>query len=496
MRDSRTIATRIVAIYALAGLTWIYGTDALAGLLPQPYADAVQPIKGSLFIAATAIGLYVLIERVANRFVSEATGARAMERLLSQVVGRMPVGIIITTADSRVTFLNASAEEMLGVITLDVATHCVDEVMGRGMADTAALLGQVMRTGESEILPIAGPTEEPRYVVAQAAHIDPDSKAAGWVIAFTEVTHKQASIAQLERMAEGYRVLAAIGESCTRVDDEVELVARVAEIAAESELFHSAWAVWIDRASQRHREVASPGMGERSREIASVLVEDDVERLLGMERVGEDASPVAIANDIAGDPSNPFNAAAEKDGVRSAATIRVDSGAGPFGLITMFASEPGAFGVEDVEMLTRAADEVSFACGRLFLERHRLSAEEELHDSEQAYRMLFQHHPAPMWVYDMDTLGFLAVNDAAVAKYGFSREQFLGMTIADIRPKDDVPALLLNIGNVRDGFEDAGVWAHRDIRGREFPVHIYSHTIEWAGHPAELVMAMEVARFE
>ena len=56
--------------------------------------------------------------------------------------------------------------------------------------------------------------------------------------------------------------------------------------------------------------------------------------------------------------------------------------------------------------------------------------------------MLFEASPMPMWVYDAETLAFLAVNDAAVRHYGYSRDEFLAMTIKDIRPPEDVPAML------------------------------------------------------
>ena len=63
-------------------------------------------------------------------------------------------------------------------------------------------------------------------------------------------------------------------------------------------------------------------------------------------------------------------------------------------------------------------------------------------DSGLGYQLLFDSNPAPMWVYDFDTLRFLAVNDAALEHYGYTRDEFLGMTIADIRPADDIPRLL------------------------------------------------------
>lgn len=57
--------------------------------------------------------------------------------------------------------------------------------------------------------------------------------------------------------------------------------------------------------------------------------------------------------------------------------------------------------------------------------------------SESQYRLLFESNPLPMWVYDVDSLRFLAVNAAAIHQYGYSEREFLGMTIADIRPSED-----------------------------------------------------------
>ena len=54
------------------------------------------------------------------------------------------------------------------------------------------------------------------------------------------------------------------------------------------------------------------------------------------------------------------------------------------------------------------------------------------------FEQLFHANPQPMWIYDVETLAFLAVNDAAVERYGWSREEFLGMSIRDIRPQHDV----------------------------------------------------------
>jgi len=119
-------------------------------------------------------------------------------------------------------------------------------------------------------------------------------------------------------------------------------------------------------------------------------------------------------------------------------------------------------------------------------------AEAALRASENRYRQLFESNPQPMWVYDLESLAFLAVNDAAVRNYGYSQEEFLRMTIADIRPAEDVDRLLVNIAAVTEGIDEAGLWRHRKKDGTLIEVEITSHTLEFAGRRAEVVLAHDV----
>jgi len=122
----------------------------------------------------------------------------------------------------------------------------------------------------------------------------------------------------------------------------------------------------------------------------------------------------------------------------------------------------------------------------------RQRTENQVRASEERYRHLFEANPHPMWVFDRETLGFLAVNDAAVAKYGHSRDEFLARTLKDIRPDQDVPTLLAKIAADTDGFDDAGVWRHRLKDGRVIRVRIASHTLTFDGRRAEVVLAQDV----
>lgn len=106
--------------------------------------------------------------------------------------------------------------------------------------------------------------------------------------------------------------------------------------------------------------------------------------------------------------------------------------------------------------------------------------------------LFFRQHPEPMWVFDTETLRFLDVNQAAIDHYGYSRDAFLAMTIADIRPAEDVPRLIDNLRQDTGGRDTAGVWRHRTQSGAIIHVRITSFGCEFEGRSAEIVSAIDV----
>jgi len=154
-------------------------------------------------------------------------------------------------------------------------------------------------------------------------------------------------------------------------------------------------------------------------------------------------------------------------------------------LVVQAYTEGVRYGEEERDVLSYVSEQIAMA-----IERKR--SEEAQRQSEERYRMLFESNPTPMWVYDLETLAFLAVNDMAVAQYGYSREEFLSMSITEIRPPETIPALIAAVREPREQISYSGIWRHRTKTGRLLDVEITSHTMPWGGRPAVLVMATDV----
>jgi len=122
----------------------------------------------------------------------------------------------------------------------------------------------------------------------------------------------------------------------------------------------------------------------------------------------------------------------------------------------------------------------------------RKRAETALRESEARYRLLFENNPLPMWLYDLETLRFLAVNDSAVQQYGYAREEFLRMTIKQIRPEEDIPALLKSVAEDRNATTSNSQWRHRRKDGSIVHVEIISRPLTFGGRQARLVLASDV----
>jgi PAS domain S-box-containing protein len=113
-------------------------------------------------------------------------------------------------------------------------------------------------------------------------------------------------------------------------------------------------------------------------------------------------------------------------------------------------------------------------------------------EAEAQWRLLFAENPFPMWVVDLETLGFLAVNEAAIERYGWTLDEWPTMTIRDIRPPEDLEAMQVTLDQYADGGMRAAPVRHRDRSGRVFDVELNGREISFQGRHARLVMGLDV----
>jgi diguanylate cyclase (GGDEF)-like protein/PAS domain S-box-containing protein len=133
-----------------------------------------------------------------------------------------------------------------------------------------------------------------------------------------------------------------------------------------------------------------------------------------------------------------------------------------------------------------------FTARMLFIQHRQSQSKELLRQSQINYRIMFDANPLPMWVFDRKTLRFLAVNEAASRQYGFSSQEFLNLTIADIRPEEDIPALLQAASTPFQGLQESSIWRHRKKNGTIIDVEIVGHELDFNGIDAELIAARDV----
>jgi len=150
--------------------------------------------------------------------------------------------------------------------------------------------------------------------------------------------------------------------------------------------------------------------------------------------------------------------------------------------------------VKDTEMkfldlLPSVIDQVLYR-QRMLKDRQQML--EVIRAGEERYRLLFDNNPIPSMAYDLQTLRFVDVNEAAVAHYGYTHEEFLALSISDIYPPEEMPALLNILSKLDRGVKQSGVWTHRLKNGSLIEVEITSHSLMLSDIRAHLILANDI----
>jgi len=118
----------------------------------------------------------------------------------------------------------------------------------------------------------------------------------------------------------------------------------------------------------------------------------------------------------------------------------------------------------------------------------------EARQREESFRLLFENNPAPMWVLDRESLRFLAVNAAAVAHYGYTREQFMTMTVPDLRPADDRERFRGFLHSLAHDQFNENIGKHITADGSEIDIAVYSRALNYNGCSARLAVIHDITK--
>jgi PAS domain S-box-containing protein len=162
--------------------------------------------------------------------------------------------------------------------------------------------------------------------------------------------------------------------------------------------------------------------------------------------------------------------------------------------IAVKAMQKGATDYLLKDRLARLSQAIEHALTEKRLREEQKQAEARLQLQEQQYRLLFEINPNSMWVFDTKTMSILAVNQAAIAQYGYTREEFLKLTIKDLRPAEDIPDLIKAraISSPLAMSHYSGQYRHKKKDGSVIVVEIYSSPVTWNKAAARIVSAIDI----
>ena len=155
-------------------------------------------------------------------------------------------------------------------------------------------------------------------------------------------------------------------------------------------------------------------------------------------------------------------------------------------LVVQHYQNDAAYDVRDLEFLESVGGHIALAI-------ERRQAEEELRRNESTLRLLFEHNPLPTWLYEIDSLRFLRVNQAATELYGYSQREFVDMTILDVYPESQRAKARDYIRKMHTEMEEHEFWQHQSKDGQTFEVECISHELSYAGRQVRLVVAQDIS---
>jgi hypothetical protein len=356
---------------------------------------------------------------------------------------------------------------------------------------------RVLETGQpanqKTSLQVGGKQRETEFVIKPV--IGRDGSIEGTVVVAWDASEDGRSSRGKARINRSYLILRAIDEVITRARNASVILSEACRIAAAVGRFELAWVGLLDPAGGGIRVTCQAGRDEGllADMVVSARDEPSGHGVVGS-AIRENRS--VVVQDVRRDERMaPWRAFFEQLGYRTAAAFPIRMAGRTIGALVLYSAKAGRFDSAEANLYEKVAEDVSGALDSIETKRAKAEAHSALIESERRYRDLFEVNPQAMWVFDIETLRFLAVNNAAVRYYGYSRDEFLAMTVKDIRPPEDVPALLEDVATAmpdEGGYRPHGQRRHLRKDGSLVYVEVSANDIDFEGRPARLVMVIDV----
>ena len=318
--------------------------------------------------------------------------------------------------------------------------------------------------------------------------MDP-AELVGFALDITEHKRAQERVLQLNRLL---ATISEVNKLIVHAESRQHLLEGSCRILTEHGGFPLAWVGFNDAAKERITPVARAGTATSYLDGLDIRLDHSPEELGPAGIAVRENRPVVVADVSAAPAPRRVRARQLAGGFQSFAAFPVRRQGSVWGVLLVYAVEPRAIGDDETALLNELAGDLGFALEALDNREKRQQAEEALRRAEEQHRLLFESSPVPLWVVDRETLRYLAVNDAAVEHYGYSREEFLSMAMDQIRPAEEMEAIRKALPREGSGSQERGVWHHLKKDGTVLLVEIATHALTFNGRSAWLVRAFDV----
>lgn len=483
--QSSTKATlKIVILYFVISLLWIFFSDTLLGKLnfSLTVQTTVSIIKGWGFVIVTSILLYFLIKRSTDYIFNEYN-------MINKIMETVPVGITFVSKEGQIAFTNKNAEKILGLKKEQITTRTykdpewkITSLDGSPFPVEQLPFYIVKRTGdavnnvEHAIEYISG---RRTLLSINAAPIkDKNNNFDGMISVIDDITERKKAEEEILKLNRVYAVISQINQAIVHLREKDKLLCEACRVAIEFGKFHMAWIGLVDDETRLVNPVAFAGNDDGYLSKMKKISVSDLAEGRGPTGTAIREGKHFVCNDIENDPRMaPWKSEALNRGYRSSIALPIKLFGEVTGAFSLYASVPHFFDQKEIDLLDEVAGDLSFALEAIEVGEKREKTEHTLIDSEKRYRELFMNHPHPMWIYEVDTLKIIEVNEAAINNYGYTKDEFTSLTLKDIRPKEDVPLLLNNVKIHDESIQRSRTFRHKKKDGTIIHVEISSHSL-------------------